>query len=60
MQRFRQAKHPAQIVDGVVSPAHGFDYDPEGGVWTIVLFNFWAKEKAPADFATFLANSANT
>jgi hypothetical protein len=60
MQKFRKTRHPVQIVDGVVSPAHGFGYNPAGGIWTIVLFNFWAKEKSPAEYATFLANAANT
>jgi hypothetical protein len=47
-----------QKVDGVVSPAHGAHYAPGGGVWTIVLFNQYAKMYSPAEYATFLAQSA--
>jgi hypothetical protein len=46
-----------QKVDGVVSPAHGAHYAPGGGVWTIVLFNEYAKMYSPAEYATFLAQS---
>jgi hypothetical protein len=60
MQNFRQARHAAQVVDGVVSPAHGFGYSPAGGVWTIVLFNFFAKDHSPVEYAAFLANAGNT
>lgn len=49
--------YPRQKVDGVVSPAHGAHYAPGGGVWTIVLFNVFAKKYSPADYATFLAQS---
>ena len=47
-----------QKVDGVVSPAHGAHYAPGGGVWTIVLFNEFAKRYSAAEYATFLAQSA--
>ncbi len=46
-----------QVVDGVVSPAHGTHYAPGGGVWTIVIFNNIAKSTAPAEYAAFLARS---
>lgn len=50
-----QNKLRRQIVDGVVSPAHGAHYAPGGGVWTIVLFNYFAKDNCPADYAAFCA-----
>jgi hypothetical protein len=52
-----QGSFKRQIVDGVVSPAHGTHYSPGGGIWTIVLFNDYAKSNCPGDYATFLAQS---
>jgi hypothetical protein len=46
-----------RIVDGVVSPAHGAHYAPGGGIWTIVIFNAFAKRNSPAEYATFVAQS---
>jgi hypothetical protein len=46
-----------QIVDGVVSPAHGSHYAPGGGIWTIVILNEFAKKNSSAEYATFLAES---
>ncbi len=50
------SKH--QIVDGVVSPAHGSQYSPAGGIWTIVIFNDVARSTSPAEYATLMAQSA--
>jgi len=47
-----------QVVDGVVSPAHGTHYSPGGGIWTIVIFNNIAKSTSPAEYAALLARSA--
>ena len=52
-----QASFKHQIVDGVVSPAHGTHYAPTGGIWTIVLFNDFAKRTSPAEYAALLAES---
>ena len=48
-----------QVVDGVVSPAHGTHYAPGGGIWTIVLFNDYARSNSAAEYATFLAQSTS-
>jgi len=53
-----QAFFRGQVVDGVLSPAHDAHYAPCGGVWTIVLFNEYAKKYSAAEYATFLAQSA--
>jgi hypothetical protein len=53
-----QAFFRGQTVDGVVSPARGAHYAPGGGIWTIVLFNEFAKRYSAAEYATFLAQSA--
>ena len=45
-----------QVVDGVVSPAHGSAYGPKA-IWTIVLFNHFAKLHSPAEYPAFLAQS---
>jgi hypothetical protein len=44
----------SQIVDGIVSPAHGAHYAPGGGIWTIVVLNEQAKIHAPAEYAAYL------
>jgi hypothetical protein len=44
----------SQIVDGIVSPAHGAHYAPGGGIWTIVVLNEQAKLHAPAEYAAYL------
>jgi len=46
-----------QVVDGVVSPAHGAHYAPGGGIWTIVIFNYIAKSTSPGEYAALLARS---
>jgi hypothetical protein len=46
------------IVDGVVSPAHGAQYAPGGGVWAIVVFNDLAHGNSPQEYATLLAQSS--
>jgi hypothetical protein len=55
---FTQGFFKGQTVDGVVSPARGAHYAPGGGIWTIVLFNEFAKRYSAAEYATFLAQSA--
>ena len=45
------------IVDGVVSPARGAHYGPGGGIWTILIFNQYAKSNCPQEYAAFLAES---
>jgi hypothetical protein len=52
-----QSSFKHQIVDGIVSPAHGTHYSPGGGIWTIVLFNDFAKSNSPAEYAALLARS---
>lgn len=47
----------SQIVDGIVSPAHGTRYSPGGGIWTIVMLNDQAKMHSPAEYAAYLAQS---
>jgi hypothetical protein len=46
------------IVDGIVSPAHGAHYAPGGGVWTIVIFNYLAKNASPQEYAALVAESS--
>ena len=45
----------SQIVDGIVSPAHGTHYGPGGGIWTIVMLNDQAKVHSPGEYAAYLA-----
>ena len=52
--RIKQQIAPSQIVDGVVSPAHGTHYAPGGGIWTIVMLNDTAKFNSPTEYAAFL------
>jgi hypothetical protein len=55
-ERIRATMVPSQIVDGIVSPAHGARYG--GGIWTIVMLNSVAKANSPGDYSTYLAQSA--
>jgi hypothetical protein len=56
-----QNKHrktrPNQIVDGVVSPAHGVTY-AAGAAWTIVAFNYIASLQDPINYAKFVASKS--
>ena len=54
VQFIQKRTHPNQIVDGIVSPAHGASYAANTH-WAIVLFNALAKDGSPAEFATFLS-----
>lgn len=52
-------KKPGQIVDGVVSPAHGAAYGPHL-YWAIVLLNDVAKRASPAEYQSFVATGGST
>ena len=49
----------SQIVDGIVSPAHGAHYAPGGGIWTIVVLNDQAKLHSPQEYAAYLAQCSS-
>jgi hypothetical protein len=53
VQAFQISKHPRQIIDGVISPAHGATYAAHT-FWAIVLLNSFAKENNPTEFNAFL------
>ncbi|MGB6941687.1 MAG: hypothetical protein WBE37_04790 [Bryobacteraceae bacterium] len=53
LQHFQIGRHPHQIVDGIISPAHGATY-AAGTYWAIVLLNSFAKANNPTEFAAFL------
>ena len=55
VQFVQKHSHPNQIVDGIVSPAHGSSYAANTH-WAIVLFNALAKDNSPAEFAAFLSS----
>ena len=55
-----QSSFKRQVVDGVVSPAHGTHYAPGGGIWTIVQLNESAKSNSPAEYAAYLAECTRT
>lgn len=59
-ERTRALISRSQIVDGVVSPAHGAQYAPGGGIWTIVMLNENAKLNSPAEYAAYLAECMKT
>ncbi len=48
----KQRGHVNQIIDGVVSPAHGTTYAP-GATWTILAFNQIAWKADPRSYAAF-------
>ena len=52
-QHYQTSRHPHQIVDGIISPAHGATY-AAGTYWAIVLLNSFAKANNPTEFAAFL------
>jgi hypothetical protein len=54
-QAIQKSSHPHQIIDGIVSPAHGSAYSPNTH-WAIVLLNVLAKRQSPAEFSAFLAS----
>lgn len=49
----------SQIVDGIVSPAHGTHYAPGGGIWTIVVLNDQAKLHSPQEYAAYIAECSS-
>ena len=53
-QHKHHSKNPHQVIDGVVSPAHGSTYFP-GSPWTIVVFNEFAKASDPMGYNEFVA-----
>ena len=44
--------HSHQVIDGIVSPAHGTTYAP-GATWTIMAFNSLAWKADPRGYAQF-------
>ena len=55
LQRVQKPLHPLQIIDGIVSPAHGADY-ASNTRWTIVLLNLFAKQHSPSEFSAFVGS----
>lgn len=49
---------PSQIVDGVVSPAHGAFYGP-GAEYLIVAYNELAQQRDPINYAKFVQEYAD-
>jgi len=57
IQHYYKQQHPAQIIDGVVSPAHGATY-AHGIAWTIVMLNFLASKNNPVGYKNFMKVSS--
>ena len=55
VQRVQRGSHPLQIIDGIVSPAHGASY-ASNTRWAIVLLNAFAKDHSPAEFSAFVSS----
>jgi hypothetical protein len=55
LQRAQRPLHPLQIIDGIVSPAHGAGY-ASNARWTIVLLNLFAKRHSPSEFSALVAS----
>lgn len=53
LQNYQVGRHPHQIVDGIMSPAHGAAYAAHT-YWAIVLLNSFAKANNPLEFTAFL------
>ena len=58
VQRVQKRSHPLQIIDGIVSPAHGASY-ASNTHWAIVLLNALAKDFSPADYRAFLRSGGD-
>jgi hypothetical protein len=59
LQNAQRSRHPGQVVDGIVSPAHGSAYGP-GTHWTVVILNALAKDNSASDYAAFLSSGGTT
>jgi len=55
VQRVQRRSHPLQIIDGIVSPAHGSSY-ASNTHWAIVLLNALAKDTSPSEFNAFVSS----
>jgi len=55
VQRVQKHSHSLQIIDGIVSPAHGVSYASHTH-WAIVLLNDLAKSKSPSEFSAFVSS----
>jgi hypothetical protein len=55
VQKVQKVRHPLQIIDGIVSPAHGASY-ASNTHWAIVLLNALAKDHSPSDFSAFVSS----
>src|SRR5215468_10541065 len=53
VQFIQKVRHPLQIIDGIVSPAHGASYAPNTH-WAIVLFDALAKDNNGGEYAAFV------
>ena len=59
LQNFQRTSHPQQIVDGIVSPAHGANYSGNNH-WTIVMLNALANERSAGEYAAFVKSGGTT
>ena len=55
LQKYQKAHHPLQIIDGIVSPAHGASF-ASNTHWAIVVLNFLAKDHSPSEFSAFVGS----
>jgi len=55
VQRVQKRSHPLQIIDGIVSPAHGASY-ASNTHWAIVLLNALAKDSSPSEYSAFVGS----
>ncbi len=55
VQRVQKRSHPLQIVNGIVSPAHGSAY-ASNTHWAIVLLNALAKDTSPSEYSAFVGS----
>lgn len=54
-QRLQKGLHPLQVIDGIVSPAHGVSYATNAR-WTIVLLNSFARVHSPVELNAFVSS----
>jgi hypothetical protein len=59
VQFVQKRSRPNQVVDGIVSPAHGSSYMQDTH-WAIVLLNAMAKDHSATEFASFLSSGGTT
>jgi len=55
LQTLMKYQHPRQIIDGVVSPAHGANYASNTS-WAIVLLNLAARDRNPSEYSAFVSS----